>query len=78
MHCADITLDVQDAAALRAALDPEQGPDGTTTRWSTESGRLTAHLEADDLSALRAAIQGALRLADAAARALARPGDGNG
>lgn len=74
LHSASITVDLDDEAtaeAVRAALLPEaaQGPDGSTTTVTRDGATLRAEVEADDISALRAAINSVVRLMDAGHRA---------
>lgn len=80
MHTARLRLDCGDAATCQAvadALAPEipDAPPGVTASARPERDALIVELQADDLAGLRAAVNGLVRLADAAARAL--PADGN-
>ncbi len=71
---ARISLDLGDshtARAVHAALLPEmaEGPDGSSAQLRLDGIALVADIVADDLSTLRAAMNGFVRLADAARRA---------
>jgi len=58
------------AAAVAEALAPEllEGPEGSTARLAQDGDVLRLHIEAHDASTLRAALQSAVRLLDAALR----------
>ncbi len=70
MRRATITLDGPDAALVFEALRPEAGRDVPKARVSMRAGRdrLTLRIEADDTSALRAAVNSYVRWADVASR----------
>jgi tRNA threonylcarbamoyladenosine modification (KEOPS) complex Pcc1 subunit len=64
--------DVQTANAVHGALIPEMddGPNGSTTHLSLEGIVLTADITGTDLSTLRAALNGFVRLLDASRRSI--------
>ena len=70
MRRATITFDGADAAMVYEALRPETGRDVPKAHVSMVSrrNRLTLGIEADDTSALRAAVNSYLRWADVAVR----------
>jgi KEOPS complex subunit Pcc1 len=70
MRRATITLYGPQAALVYEALRPETGRDVPKARVSLRRGRdrLTLGIEADDTSALRAAVNSYLRWADVAVR----------
>ncbi len=70
MPRAVITLETPEAHVIREALKPEAGRDIPKTRVSIRGSahRLTLVLDAEDTSALRAAVNSYLRWADVAAR----------
>jgi KEOPS complex subunit Pcc1 len=70
MQRATITFDGPDSAIVYEALRPETGRDVPKARVSMRSGRnrLTLGIEAEDTSALRAAVNSYLRWADVAVR----------
>ncbi len=70
MQRATIVLEGPEAPVVRKALSPEAGRDIPQARVSvTGSGRrATLRIDADDLGALRAAVNSYLRWADVAAR----------
>lgn len=70
MPRASITIDGPEAAVLRRALDPEAGRDVPKARVTVAGGpqRVSITIDADDTSALRAAVNSYLRWADVAAR----------
>ncbi len=70
MRRATIVLSGPDAGVVYEALQPETGRDVPKARVSMRSarGRLTLTIDADDTSALRAAVNSYLRWADVAAR----------
>ncbi|MGQ0797542.1 MAG: KEOPS complex subunit Pcc1 [Methanobacteriota archaeon] len=67
---ATITLEGPEADVVRRALAPESGRDVPKARVGLRGGgrRLTLTIDADDTSALRAAVNSYLRWADVAAR----------
>ena len=76
MHAATLRLDAPDPAAadaVRRALLVElaDGPAGVVTRLRCEGSAILADVQADDLSGLRAAITGLVRLGSAALASLA-------
>jgi tRNA threonylcarbamoyladenosine modification (KEOPS) complex Pcc1 subunit len=75
MHRATLVFQLSSgpARALHGALLPETGEDvpKSRARCALEDGALRVEIEADDLSALRAAINSYLRWSDAALRAAA-------
>jgi len=70
MRRATIVLSGPDAGVVYEALRPEAGRDVPKARVSMRSARnrLTLTIDADDTSALRAAVNSYLRWADVAAR----------
>jgi len=70
MRRATIVLSGPDAGVVYEALRPETGRDVPKARVSMRSARnrLTLTIDADDTSALRAAVNSYLRWADVAAR----------
>ena len=70
MRRATITLAGPEARVVYEALRPEAGRDVPKARVSMRAGRgrLTLTIDADDTSALRAAVNSYLRWADVAAR----------
>lgn len=70
MRRATITLSGPDARVVSLALRPEIGREVPKARVSIRSARnhLTLTIDADDTSALRAAVNSYLRWADVAAR----------
>lgn len=75
MHRATLSFDLGDpgrADAVLGALAPEvaDGPEGTTTAIRCDGTVLHADLEAQTVSGLRAALNGVVRLLDAAMRTL--------
>lgn len=70
MRRASIAIEGPEAALLRKALEPEAGRDVPKARISVagKSNRVTITIDADDTSALRAAVNSYLRWADVAAR----------
>lgn len=70
MRRATITLDGPEADIVRRALAPEAGRDVPKARvaLSGRGRRLTITIDAEDTSALRAAVNSYLRWADVAAR----------
>jgi tRNA threonylcarbamoyladenosine modification (KEOPS) complex Pcc1 subunit len=70
MRRATITFDGPDLAVVYEALRPETGRDVPKARVSMRPGRnrLTLGIEAQDTSALRAAVNSYLRWADVAMR----------
>ena len=70
MRRVSITLDGPEAEVVRRALAPEAGRDVPKARvaMSGRGRRLTITIDADDTSALRAAVNSYLRWADVAAR----------
>lgn len=75
-HTASLNFTFDDeptASAIHQALAPEaqEGPEGTHTVLRRDDATIEAHIEADDLSGLRAAIHSVVRLLDAAQRTLA-------
>jgi KEOPS complex subunit Pcc1 len=70
MQRATILLDGPEAAIVREALAPEAGRDVPKARVRVRgtARRLFIEIEADDTSALRAAVNSYLRWADVAAR----------
>ena len=77
MHTATLRLDAPDAAAadaVRRALLVElgDGPDGVVTTLRTEGAVLVADVKAAELSGLRAAVTGLVRLGGAALASLER------
>jgi len=70
MPRASITLEGPEASVLRRALEPEAGRDVPKARVTVAGGprRLSITIDADDTSALRAAVNSYLRWADLAAR----------
>jgi tRNA threonylcarbamoyladenosine modification (KEOPS) complex Pcc1 subunit len=81
MHAATLRLACPDARAASAvrdalAVEASDGPEGTTLVLAVEGPALLLRVAAVDLAALRAALNGAVRLADAALGALAAHGNG--
>ena len=72
MPRATITFAGPDARILHGALGPETGRDIPKARVSMHAGtgRLTLTIDADDTSALRAALNSYLRWSDVALRVL--------
>ena len=70
MQRATITLEGPDAPVVYEALRPETGRDVPRARVSMRAARnrLTLMIDAEDTSALRAAVNSYLRCADVAAR----------
>lgn len=70
MRRATIRLEGPDARTVHEALRPETGRDVPKARVSLRyaRGRLTLTIDAEDTSALRAAVNSYLRWADVAAR----------
>ncbi|OGS49337.1 MAG: hypothetical protein A3K68_02260 [Euryarchaeota archaeon RBG_16_68_13] len=70
MRRATITLEGPEAPVVLQALRPEAGRDvpKARVRVSGRRGAVTLTIEADDTSALRAAVNSYLRWADVAAR----------
>lgn len=70
MRRASITIEGEEADAIRRSLAPEAGRDVPKARVSVSggSGRVVVRIDADDTSALRAAVNSYLRWADVAAR----------
>ena len=70
MRRATITFVGPDAGVVYESLRPEAGRDVPKARVSlrTSGGRVTLTIDADDTSALRAAVNSYLRWADIAAR----------
>lgn len=78
MHDATVSVDLEDArtvATVQAALavELEEGAPGTRTTIEAGDGGadLILHVAAEDLSGLRAALNNAVRLVDAARRTVA-------
>ncbi|HKZ90135.1 MAG TPA: KEOPS complex subunit Pcc1 [Thermoplasmata archaeon] len=69
-HRATITLEGPQADVVRQALSPEAGRDVPKARVALRgrAGRVSIEIEAEDTSALRAAVNSYLRWADVAAR----------
>lgn len=59
-----------DAVARALSVEVADGPEGSTTTLRVEGATLHAELEADTVSGLRAALNGVVRLLDAAVRTL--------
>lgn len=79
MHAADLFFDVPDEAAdaIARALSPETNASEvpkTRAEVSREPGGIRIRIEADDLAALRAALNSYLRWIDAARKATALAG----
>ncbi len=73
MHEADIALPFASAAvastvARALAVELADAPEGARVTLDVEGSMVTAHITAPELSALRAAMTGFVRLADAASR----------
>ena len=70
MRRASITIEGPEADIVRRALAPEAGRDVPKAHvaLSGRGGRLTITIEAEDTSALRAAVNSYLRWSDVAAR----------
>jgi tRNA threonylcarbamoyladenosine modification (KEOPS) complex Pcc1 subunit len=74
-HRASLRLAARDAAAAQAvaaALAPEaaDGPEGAAASVAADGAAVVLEVAASDLSTLRAALHGLVRLADVAARAI--------
>lgn len=74
-HRATLSFDLADPADARAAvraLEPEvaDGPEGSTATLRAEGATVHADLSAETVSGLRAALNGVVRLLDAAVRSL--------
>ncbi len=70
MRRASITIEGPEALVLRKALAPEAGRDVPKARVTVSGGRnrVSITIDAEDTSALRAAVNSYLRWADLAAR----------
>ena len=74
-HRAEVRFDAGSDAAAHAiatavSVESLDGPGGSLTTWATEGATVLCRVEAQEAGSLRAALTGALRLADAAARTL--------
>ncbi|HLF16041.1 MAG TPA: KEOPS complex subunit Pcc1 [Candidatus Thermoplasmatota archaeon] len=72
-HRAELELPCASADAARwvlaaVAKETESGPEGTTCSIVADGAMLRVRLEAGDVASLRAALQGVVRLVDAAHR----------
>jgi len=70
MRRAAITFEGEEADAIRRALEPEAGRDlpKAQVAISGRRGRVVVRIDAEDTSALRAAVNSYLRWVDVAAR----------
>ncbi len=72
-HLTVVLADPQAANAVHAALAPEcdEGPEGSAVVMTVDGATLTADIQANDLSTLRAALNSVVRLLDAAQQTIA-------